>query len=126
MRTKSRKPHFSHPHAKAERALTAAVLLALLSGTTAAPALAKEVKIAADETVDVTKDANGTTDHEACLTYDADAIDTDAYKTSSPSGNKLIILGKVTFAGYGKDAANKTYVADVTPAIDFQNLVHKQ
>ena len=85
MKTTYRTTHIYKPHSRAERALTLAVLTALLSG-----AAAKNVTIAEDETVN----AKGT-NHKACLKYDATASDTDTNKTNSPSGNTLTILGKV-------------------------------
>ena len=50
-------------------------------------------------------EASGT-DHKACLTYDANAKETDENKTNSTSGNTLIILGKVIRSGgYQLDVA---------------------
>ena len=92
MKTTYRTTHIYKPHSRAERALTLAVLTALLSGAAATPAMAaaKNVTIAEDETVDASY-----TKHKACLKYDANATDAEANKTNSPSGNTLTILGKV-------------------------------
>lgn len=97
MKTTYRTTHIYKPRSRAERALTLAVLTALLSG---APA-AKNVTI--EEGTEV--EASGT-DHKACLTYDANAKETDENKTNSTSGNTLIILGKVIRSGgYQLDVA---------------------
>lgn len=96
------KPNHIYPHARAERALTLAVLTALLSGAAAAPAMAaaKNVTIAEDETVN----ASGT-NHKACLTYDATAKETDENKTNSTSRNTLTILGTVASLSWPTIAA---------------------
>ena len=95
MKPKHRKSHPYHPHTQTERALTLAVLTALLSGAAATPAMAKDVEIAKDEVVD----AGGEwVDHEACLTYEAGAKETGTNKTNSLSGNTLTILGTVKFS----------------------------
>lgn len=96
MKTTYRTTHIYKPRSRAERALTLAVLTALLSG-----APAKNVTI--EEGTEV--EASGT-DHKACLTYDANAKETDENKTNSTSGNTLIILGKVIRSGgYQLDVA---------------------
>ena len=108
MKPKHRKSRPYHPHTKAERALTAAVLTALLSGASAAPAMAgigpqaKDVTIAADEDITVSSVDARNNKHKACLTYEEGATDSDAYKTPSNAENKLTILGKVHFL----DSAN--------------------
>ena len=70
MKTTYRTTHISKPHSRAERALTLAVLTALLSGAAATPAMARDRTIAEDETVTVTN-ATRETNHRACLTYSA-------------------------------------------------------
>ena len=111
MKTIYRTKQSYHPHSRAERALTMAVLTALLSGASAAPAMAsagsqaKDVTIAADETITVSEEDAKSNSHKACLTYDKDAKDSDAYKTPSTQENKLTILGKVTFLGDANVAA---------------------
>ena len=92
MKTTYRTTHISKPHSRAERALTLAVLTALLSRA-AAPAMAKDRTIEEDETVDALY-----TNHKACLTYKDRATGQETATnniTNSPSGNTLTILGKV-------------------------------
>ena len=111
MKTTYRTTHIYKPRSRAERALTMAVLTALLSGASAAPAMAsavshtKDVTIAADENITVSEEDAKSNSHKACLTYDKDAKDSDAYKTPSTQENKLTILGKVTFLGDANVAA---------------------
>ncbi len=110
MKTIYRTTHIYKPRSRAERALTLAVLTALLSGASAAPAMAsvsqpKDVTIAADEDITVREDDAKNNNHKACLTYDENAEDSDAYKTPSIAENKLTILGKVTFLGDANVAA---------------------
>jgi len=101
MKTTYRTTHSYKPRSRAERALTLAVLTALLSGAAAAPAMAKDRTIEKNETVTVGewKDA----DHRACLVYKDSATEkeTDTNNiTNSPSGNTLTILGTVKASGY--------------------------
>ena len=73
MKTTYRTTHIYKPRSRAERALTLAVLTALLSGAAATPAMARDRTIEKNETVKVT-DATGATgeiNHRACLTYSA-------------------------------------------------------
>lgn len=102
MKTTYRTTHSYKPHSRAERALTLAVLTALLSDAAAASAMAaaKNVTIAEDETVN----ASGT-NHKACLTYDATAKETDENKTNSTSRNTLTILGTVASLSWPTIAA---------------------
>ena len=103
MKTTYRTTHIYKPRSRAERALTLAVLTALLSGAPAAPAMAAAKNVTIEEGTEV--EASGT-DHKACLTYDANAKETDENKTNSTSGNTLIILGKVIRSGgYQLDVA---------------------
>ena len=93
MKTTYRTTHISKPHSRAERALTLAVLTALLSGAAATPAMAKDRTFEEDETVDALY-----TNHKACLTYKDRATGQETATnniTNSPSGNTLTILGKV-------------------------------
>lgn len=110
MKTKYRKAHPHHPHSRAERALTLAILAALLSGASAAPVMVKvshpkSVTIAANETIEVSADEAASNNHKACLTYDAGASEGDAYKTPVTDENTLKIFGKVNFLGDAKVAA---------------------
>lgn len=103
MKTTYRTTHIYKPRSRAERALTLAVLTALLSGAPAAPTMAAAKNVTIEEGTEV--EASGT-DHKACLTYDANAKETDENKTNSTSGNTLIILGKVIRSGgYQLDVA---------------------
>ena len=112
MKTTYRTTHISKPHSRAERALTLAVLTALLSGAAATPAMARDRTIEKNETVKVT-DATGATgeiNHRACLTYSATEKESDTNNiTNSTSGNTLTLLGTV-------DASVGNYMAWITPA----------
>ena len=113
MKTTYRTTHIYKPRSRAERALTLAVLTALLSGAPAAPAMAaaKNVTIEKDTTVEVKSD----TDHAACLTYDKNASDADANKTNSSSGNKLTIRGTVDGSSQSSYTVAAAYGGDRWP-----------
>jgi len=108
MKTTYRTTHISKSHSRAERALTLAVLTALLSGAAATPAMARDRTIEKNETVKVTN-ATGETNHRACLTYSATENESDTNNiTNSTSGNTLTLLGTV-------DASEGNYYAWITP-----------
>jgi len=109
MKTTYRTTHISKPHSRAERALTLAVLTALLSGAAATPAMARDRTIEKNETVKVTNETRET-NHRACLTYSATEKESDTNNiTNSTSGNTLTLLGTV-------DASDGNYMAWITPA----------
>ena len=108
MKTKYNSRRRSHPRTRAERALTLAVLTALLSGAAATPVMAKDVTIEEGKTVEV----HDYSDNKVGLTYKdsetEEATDTNNI-TNSPSGNTLTILGTV-------DASVGDVYAWITPA----------
>ena len=106
MNSKHRKSRPYHPHTKAERALTLAVLTALLSGAAVTPAMARDRTIEKDETVWVGDD--NTADHRACLIYKDSATEKESDTnniTNNTSGNTLTILGTVASSSWPEIAA---------------------
>lgn len=131
MKTNYRKRHAYHPHVKAERALTMAVLLALQAGTMAGPAFAEEKEKVVSETITNESVAFNGNDDESLsnnkitiaetgkVTYTGDppsnniwdvgviAVYAKDNTTATATGNWVSILGEVQVPAYGAYVGGK-------------------